>query len=78
MREETTMHDAEYIAHMQKEIDNMSDFIIGLSILLYSDKEILIFAEGDLCSEMKEIWDKVIDMKKRLKSAGKERFDKMH
>lgn len=67
MREETTMHDAEYIAHMQKEIDNMSDFIIGLSILLYSDKEILIFAEGDLCSEMKEIRDKVIDMKKRLK-----------
>ena len=67
MREETTMHDAEYIAHMQKEIDNMSDFIIGLSVLLYSDKEILIFAEGDLCSEMKEIRDKVIDMKKRLK-----------
>lgn len=67
MREETTMHDAEYIAHMQKEIDNMSGFIIGLSVLLYSDKEILIFAEGDLCSEMKEIRDKVIDMKKRLK-----------
>lgn len=67
MREETTMHDAEYIAHMQKEIDNMSGFIIGLSVLLYSDKEILIFAEGDLCSEMKEIWGKVIDMKKRLK-----------
>ena len=67
MREEKTMHDAEYIAHMQKEIDNMSDFIIGLSVLLYSDKEILIFAEGDLCSEMKGIWDKVIDMKKRLK-----------
>ena len=67
MREETTMHDAEYIAHMQKEIDNMSDFIIGLSVLLYSDKEILIFAEGDLCSEMKGIRDKVIDMKKRLK-----------
>ena len=67
MREETTMHDAEYIAHMQKEIDNMSGFIIGLSVLLYSDKEILIFAEGDLCSEMNEILDKVIDMKKRLK-----------
>ena len=67
MREETTMHDAEYIAHMQKEIDNMSGFIIGLSVLLYSDKEILIFAEGDLCSEMNEIWDKVIDMRKRLK-----------
>lgn len=67
MREETTMHDAEYIAHMQKEIDNMSGFIIGLSVLLCSDKEILIFAEGDLYSEMNEIWDKVIDMRKRLK-----------
>ena len=67
MREETTMHDAEYIAHMQKEIDNMSDFIIGLSVLLDSDKEILIFTEGDLYSEMMEIWNKVIDMKKRLK-----------
>ena len=67
MREETTMHDAEYIAHMQKEIDNMSGFIIGLSVLLDSDKEILIFTEGDLYSEMMEIWNKVIDMKKRLK-----------
>ena len=74
MREETTMHDAEYIAHMQKEVDNMSGFIIGLSVLLYSDKEILIFAEGDLCSEMKEIWDKVIDMRKRLKRRRKRKI----
>ena len=74
MREEKTMHDAEYIAHMQKEIDNMSDFIIGLSILLYSDKEILIFTEGDLYSEMKEIMDKVIDMRKRLKRRRKRKI----
>ena len=74
MREETTMHDAEYIAHMQKEIDNMSDFIIGLSVLLYSDKEILFFTEGDLCCEMKEIMDKVIDMRKRLKRRSKRKI----
>ena len=74
MREETTMHDAEYIAHMQKEIDNMSGFIIGLSVLLYSDKEILIFTEGDLYSEMKEIMDKVIDMRKRLKRRRKRKI----
>ena len=74
MREEKTMHDAEYISHMQKEIDNMSDFIIGLSILLYSDKEILIFTEGDLYSEMKEIMDKVIDMRKRLKRRRKRKI----